>query len=284
MAPCSAGHPPSAPGPRGAADGRGAGDAGNPSRSSTPPHPHQRRAGGTSSSPAPGSPLSFGLPEAELFVISVTHEEAARLLSSRRTPWSSDHREGRPAIGDCRSHRPTRPHRRPRSRRQLLGSADDHLGTRPDPACGVVGPRSPSAFVRAVLDQVSGYDRRTPRLRTCRSPTGQFAFMVAIAIDLDAMRLATWRVAALLDAGMMREAVAHARTLTSVHAPASARTGCNSWCGHRPSGVRQQSGGIRTCVGQGMIEEWSSHDRTSDPRKFRPLLTQARGMARRPLG
>ena len=80
--------------------------------------------------------------------------------------------------------------------------------------------------------------------------------MVAnIAIDLDAMRLATWRAAALLDAGQdAREAVAHARTLTSVDAPRIGSDGVQLLGGHGFVKEFDNERWYRDLRGAGMIE------------------------------
>ena len=76
-----------------------------------------------------------------------------------------------------------------------------------------------------------------------------------IAIDLDAMRLATWRAAALLDAGQdAREAVAHTRTLTSVHAPRIGSDGVQLLGGHGFVKEFDNERWYRDLRGAGMIE------------------------------
>lgn len=101
---------------------------------------------------------------------------------------------------------------------QLLGTADDYRDavrrSRLAWAAAAVGAG------QAVLDQVSTYVKER---KAFGEPIGQrqaVAFLVAdIAIELDALRLTTWRAAALLDAGKdASEVVAKARSLTATYA------------------------------------------------------------------
>lgn len=192
--------------------------------------------------------------EAELFVISVTHEEAARLLIvEANTPGLTI--EDEPAMG-VRAAATGRlvltDARVPAA--NLLGSADDHLDALR--RSRVAWSALAVGTVRAVLDQVSGYVTERHAFGEPVAHRQSVAFMVAnIAIDLDAMRLATWRAAALLDAGQdAREAVAHARTLTSVHAPRIGSDGVQLLGGHGFVKEFDNERWYRDLRGAGMIE------------------------------
>ena len=142
-----------------------------------------------------------------------------------------------------------RPHRRPRSCRQPAGQR-----RRP--------PRRPASILRGVVRARRRHrpSRPRPGERLChRTPpsanplptASRFAFMVAnIAIDLDAMRLATWRAAA----ARMRAGRRPRAPLTSVHAPHRLGRGATPWWPRLRRASSTTSGGIGTCVGQGMIE------------------------------
>jgi len=192
--------------------------------------------------------------EAELFVISVTHEEAARLLIvEANTPGLTI--EDEPAMG-VRAAATGRlvltDARVPAA--NLLGSADDHLDALR--RSRVAWSALAVGTVRAVLDQVTGYVTERHAFGEPVAHRQSVAFMVAnIAIDLDAMRLATWRAAALLDAGQdAREAVAHARTLTSVHAPRIGSDGVQLLGGHGFVKEFDNERWYRDLRGAGMIE------------------------------
>ena len=136
----------------------------------------------------------------------------------------------------------------------LLGSADDHLDALR--RSRVAWSALAVGTVRAVLDQVSGYVTERHAFGEPVAHRQSVAFMVAnIAIDLDAMRLATWRAAALLDAGQdAREAVAHVRTLTSVHAPRIGSDGVQLLGGHGFVKEFDNERWYRDLRGAGMIE------------------------------
>lgn len=116
----------------------------------------------------------------------------------------------------------------------LLGTAKDHLDAvrraRLAWAAAAVGT------CQAVLDQVRGYVKER---KAFGEPIGQrqaVAFMVAdIAIELEGLRLTTWRAAALLDADRAETAapvIAQARSLTARYAAQIGSNGVQLLGGH----------------------------------------------------
>lgn len=156
--------------------------------------------------------------DAELFVVSAFVDDAPRLVIVEAATEGLTV-EDDPAMG-LRAARTGRlvltDARVPAA--NLLGTSEDHLDA--VRRSRVAWAALATGAGRAVLDQVREY---VVAREAFGAPIGHrqgVAFLVAdIAIELDGLRLATWRAAARLDAGLeAAPQVAHARALTARHA------------------------------------------------------------------